>query len=453
MTGSAPASRPEAPEPHWLTALRADGRVRFEALGLPTPRLEAWRHFPLRALRGVDLGASAPAATPPTDLADTIAALRLPGTSACAVFVDGRFAPGLSDLAALPPGARVGGLAAALAATPDALASALGRVAPGADAALVAANAAWFRDGLHIDLPAGAGLGGPLQALFLATAAAPPAAQLRNLVTLGRAAELQLVLRWAGPDGAPYAINAVTELDLAPGANLHLVSVEGEGDAALHVHHVQAALAADATLRAFTLATGGRSARTSVRAELRAAGASAQVDGLYLAAGEQRLDHYTEVDHLAPHTTSDTSYAGLVDGDSVGSYQGVAFIRAGASKAQAAQLHKSLLLSPSAQAHSKPQLEIDHDDVKASHGSTVGQLSAASLFYLVSRGLTPEAARGLLTLAFAKDALSRLGDGPLARALAAHVAAELGADPAAAGIDPALDAFGDDDTDPAEALA
>lgn len=432
MTGSATMR-----EPSWLSALRASGRERFEATGLPSTRLEAWRYFPTRGLRGVELTAPAP----PSAAVDAavVAGARLPGVAGLAVFVDGRFAPALSDLAALPDGLHVGGLADALATDADALEGHLGR----ADATdpLVAANAGAFTDGLRCDVAAGVAVGAPVQALFVATGAAPATGrQPRNVVTLGRAAELTLIVSHVGADAdVAGATNAVTELTLADGATLRHVIVEDEAPGTLHVGHVHARVGRDATFRSFVLALGGSSARTSVRAELSAPGASCDLGGLYLPTGSQRLDHYTEVDHQAPHTSSDSYYAGVIDDDAVGNFLGVVFIREGAAKSDARQLNKNLLMSAGAQANTKPQLEIDNDDVKAAHGATVGQLDERALFYLLSRGLDPRAARGVLTFAFARDALSRAGAGAFAETLARRVVHKLGAD---ANV---LDDHGEDD--------
>ncbi|TNF29457.1 MAG: Fe-S cluster assembly protein SufD [Deltaproteobacteria bacterium] len=410
----------------WLGALKAEGRARFEALGLPSTKAEAWRYFPTRALRGVDLGAAGPEASALD--ADHIAALRLPGTIACAVFVDGRFSAERSDLAALPAGVTIGSLAAALAADPERVRAHLGAVAPSEGAAMVAANEAWFDDGLWVDVPANAAVEGPVEVLFVTTEAAGPATHPRNVLVLGRSAELTLVFGWSGPAGRAYATNAVTEIALGDNATLRLANVEDEGDGATHVHHLQARQGRDSTLKTFSLSLGGEAARTSVRAELGAPGASCHLDGLYLAGGKQRLDHYTEVDHQAPHTQSRQYYGGVIDDRAVGNYIGLVFIREGASKTDAQQLNKNLLLAPTATANAKPSLEIDHDDVKASHGTTVGQLDEKSLFYLLSRGISPEDARGILILAFAQDALARLGEGAHAQALVHRVAAKLGAE-------------------------
>lgn len=432
MTGSA-----TMPEPTWLSALRATGRARFEATGLPSTRLEAWRYFPTRGLRGVDLVTPPAAASP--DVADralaaAVAGARLPGVGALAVFVDGRFAPALSDLGALPAGVHVGGLADALADAADTDADTLKAQLGRADAndPLVAANAAAFADGLRCHVPAGICVADPVQALFVATGAAPDAGrQPRSVVTVGRAAELTLIVSYVGASAdVAGATNAVTELALDDGATLRHVVVEDEAAGAVHVGHVHARVGRDATYRSFVLSLGGDAARTSIRAELTAPGASCDLGGLYLPTGSQRLDHYTEVDHQAPHTSSDSYYAGVIDDVAVGNFLGVVFIREGAAKSDARQLNKNLLLSAGAQANTKPQLEIDNDDVKAAHGATVGQLEERALFYLLSRGLDPRAARGLLTYAFARDALSRVGAGVFAEALARRVVDKLGADAA-----------------------
>ncbi|PIE17217.1 MAG: Fe-S cluster assembly protein SufD [Proteobacteria bacterium] len=428
MTGSATTRRPEvgaAVTAADLTELRARGRQGFAAQGLPSTKAEPWRYFSTRPIskRPVDAAPAAPAPVSAEDIAPWL----LDGVAGTAVFVDGRFEPALSDLQALGQRVRVGGLAAAIEAEPERLGALVGTVASADADGLVAANQAWFADGLFVEVPARAVVEAPILALFYATGggAAERVRQPRNLVLMGRSSQATVVCRYVGAADDAGLTNAVTELSLADNAALRHVEIEEEAPEALHVGRVVGRQGADSQLRSYVLSLGGKAARTAVRAELAGAGAECVLDGLYVAAGEQRLDHYTEIDHLVGHTTSSEYYAGVMDGGAVGNFQGVVYIREGAVDSRTQQLNRNLLLAPGAQANCKPQLEIDNDDVAATHGTTIGQLDPMALFYLESRGIDRDTARGILTFAFAREALGRLGVASLSEALIPRILAKL----------------------------
>jgi len=416
------AARAVAAAEAWLDGVRATGRARFEALGLPTRKLEAWRYFPTRSLRGLELlargpeGGGADAGEAALDALDALlGGASLPGVAGVAVLVDGHFDRARSSLAGLPDGVRVEGLAAALARDADGLRGHLGAIASSEGQAMLAANEASLDDGLVVSVAPGATVREPILALHLASGARP-VVHARELLVLGRGAEATVISSWTG-DGGEYAVNAVTEVALGEGARLRHVKLQEEHARALHVGHVAARVARDARFDSYVLSLGGEAARTSVRSELAGAGAECRLDGLYIGQGQQRHDIYTEIDHLVPHGTSSESYAGILDDRSAGNFLGVVYIREGARRSATRQMSRSLLLSEGAQANAKPQLEIDNDDVTASHGATVGQLDATAVYYLMSRGLAPVDARALLTVAFAREALAGLGDGAWADVL------------------------------------
>ncbi len=392
-----------------VAALNARGRERFAALGLPSTRREAWRYFPTKALRGVDLTKAAPVAgggvapgvaeLASADFADHVARI---------VCVDGRLEASLSTVDVLTA------VEASLGQTSELI----GTVADSDDAPLRAANEGALVAPLVLTMPANTVIDGLVEILHIATG--EQVVQPRLVLALGRSAQLSVAQRFVATPAASavtYVVNAVTEIVLDDNATLDHVEIVDEGAAAFHVNDVVARLHRDSTLRTFTATLGGGSARTAIRAELVGAGASCALDGLYIAKDRERYDHYTEMDHIVGHTDSSEYYAGIMDDRAEGSFQGLVFMREGARKSATAQMNRNLLLSQGAVANSKPQLEIDNDDVKATHGTTVGQLDELALFYLTSRGIEPTRAKAILTFGFARDAISRVRHAGLQKAL------------------------------------
>jgi Fe-S cluster assembly protein SufD len=211
--------------------------------------------------------------------------------------------------------------------------------------------------------------------------------------------------------------NAVTELHVGEGAAVDYVLIQREPDYRFHVGRLAASLERGARLSAHTLSLGGALVRNDAGVLLAGEGAECRLDGLYAAGGTQLVDNHTTVDHAVPHCTSRESYKGILGGRARGVFRGRIHVRPDAQKTSAQQSNANLLLDAGAEVDSKPQLEIYADDVRCSHGSSVGQLDANALFYLRSRGLDAEAARALLTRAFAGEILRALPIPALADAL------------------------------------
>jgi Fe-S cluster assembly protein SufD len=395
--------------PGWLAALRADAAARFLERGFPTTRDEAWRETPLGELPRTayvegDPGLRQPAIAPTAERLGFGGAFR--GREA--VFVNGVLARELSSFDV--EGVALMSLRELLREGPDRLADLFGRLA-GDGSAFAELNTALFADAACLFVEPGARPAGPLHLVYLSSSGpeAPPSASFpRTLVLLGRASEATLVESYGGPNDESYLTAAVTEIVLEDAASLRRVKLERESLRAAHVARVAALVGRDARLADFSVATGGALARTEVEVALEGEGAECTLDGLFVAEGGQLLDTRTSVDHKRPHGTSRQLYKGVLGGRSRGVFRGAVRVRPGAQKTDAQQTNKNLLLSREALVHSTPQLEILADDVKCKHGSTTGQLDPAQLFYLRSRGIGEQAARSLLTYAFASDVVGRL---------------------------------------------
>ncbi|MCA3352295.1 MAG: Fe-S cluster assembly protein SufD [Roseomonas sp.] len=387
----------------WLAALRADAAAHVAARGFPTRRVEAWKYTDLSPV------AQAGFAEPLTAVAGALTLPR-PRAAARAVFVDGRFRADLSALDGLAY--RVASVAQHL---PE-LEGRLGALAPLAEHPMTALNTLMFEDGLVVDVPADADVG-HLELLSIAIDPGRPFAfHPRHIIRLGAGARLTL-LETAMGGGAQYLHNPVFEIDLAEAAVLTHGRAQQEGDGAFHLSMIHARIAAEARYDTMAVSAGARLARMEIHAALTGPKASCHMNTAQLAAGRALVDTTTALDHAAPDCASRQTCKTVLAGQSRGVFQGKILVRREAQKTDGYQMNQALLLSEEAEMDSKPQLEIYADDVKCSHGATIGALDADSLFYLRSRGVPADQARSMLVQAFLHEAFEGLEDDVLREAL------------------------------------
>ncbi len=403
----------------WLAARRRTAIELFASYGFPTRKDEDWKYTDVSplALRQFRSAGSAPVETA------ALAPFRLGAWQL--VFVDGRFAPALSQLDGLPAGVRLTSLAARLRQTPDMLEGWLGRHV-GADRHSVAAlNLAFAEDGAVIEVRRGVELEKPIQLLSVQTAGQDSIQHLRHLILVEESARAAVIESFVAlMPGASFS-TGVTEIDLAAGSELtHYRLVQNGADASqIDTTHVQQGRDSRYSGHAVTL--GGRLLRHELDCALAAEGAECRFNGLTLARGQAQVDTHTRFDHLAPHTTSREWVRGVLDDEARGVFSGRVVVHPNAQRSDAEQSNRNLLLSPRAEADSRPQLEIYADDVKCAHGAATGSLDPEQLFYLRSRGLDAARARQLLVYGFAAAALARLPLDDLRRRLAAALGERL----------------------------
>ena len=387
---------PETAEPR-LRALQAEAMKRAEDRGFPGPRDEAWKYSPTAVL---EKRAFAPAVSNLKLDAARVEKFAIPGfESAHLVFVNGRYEAGLSKP---PQGLRVEPLSSA---GEHALAVPTGWE----EDVFLNLNTALVRDGLLLTLEAGIKLDSPLEILHIsALEAAPASHHLRLVLKLAKGAQATLVERYVGIQGAQNLTNAVVHIELGVGAQLTHVRLQAESGLGFHVGRVLVSQQADSRYISHNLQLGAAWSRLDLHTRLEAAGASAVLRGLYAVSKRQHIDNHTRVDHLVPGTMSDELYRGILDGQGRAVFNGKVVVAEGAVKTDARQANHNLLLSRGAEIDTKPELEIYADDVKCSHGASIGQLDEQQLFYLRSRGLDAESARGLLIAAFAGALLEDL---------------------------------------------
>ena len=400
-------------------------REALEALlrsGLPTRHCEDWKYTSLRLLDAFGFSTTAPSAPLTADALRQAGALLAEG-SLRLVFVDGRFDAGLSRLDGLPPGVRLAPWGAPGAQTPARAREALSPAAR--DGAFDAINRMFARDGMLLELADGACLDAPVVVITMQTRGG--ASHARHILRLGRGASARVIEQHIGVAQAePYLATSVTRAELARGANLQHVRMQDESDAAAHVSQLHAAQGEDSALDAQALVLGARLSRQELHVEHEAPGCRTELRGASVLRAEQHGDMHVRVEHRHPRGTSRTHVRGVFDGAAHGVFTGRVNVHPGAQKTDAGMVNRNLLLSPRAEADTRPQLQIDADDVVCSHGATVGQLEAEALFYLLSRGIAPQDARAMLVQAFIAAALPDIGWEPLRAHVRARLAARQG---------------------------
>jgi Fe-S cluster assembly protein SufD len=404
----------------WLQAQRAAALEIFRNTGLPTLRHEDWKYTDTRPIAQRRFHPVVAAGLPDVGVLRpyTLADHQL-------VFVDGRFAPSLSASACLPAGVEIMSLAETINRVPDRVEPWLGRFVRPERNGFAALNAAFVRDGVFVRLARGTELEAPVHLLFLASGATDSVAYVRNLIVAEAGSRASVIESYAGLADAIGLTNSATEIVLEAGAQLDHYRLGHETESAYHVGSTDAHLGRDSRFTSHSIAFGGRIARHELHAALDAEGAECVLNGLYVTRGRQHVDNHTRIDHHMPHTTSRQWYKGVLDGQSRAVFTGRVVVHPQAQHTDAEQANHNLLLSDTAEADSRPQLEIYADDVKCAHGATVGNLDPEALFYLRSRGLDDIHARSLLVYAFAGDVLARVRLAPLRARLEQQVTERL----------------------------
>jgi Fe-S cluster assembly protein SufD len=410
----------------WLSALRERSAEAAAGMTLPDRRQEAWRYTPLSFL---DKAAYRPAPEAPFDavqlsdieelLLDASDALRL-------VFVNGHLVRALGQSALLPEGVVVASLGGGLGAVPEALQRELGQVAERRNL-FAALNGALMSDGALIQVPAGVACERPIELLHISVGLDDPAiCHPRHLLVLGEGAHAKVVERYCSLGDATYFNNALVEVALQPGAELVHDRLQEESNQAQHLTDLHVRLGRGSRYRLNHVGLGAAWSRTDVRVLFEGEDAQAELNGLMLAADQQLNDVHLDVQHLVPGCASRETFKGILDGKGKVVFDGRILVARDAQKSDAELANDNLMLSRSAEVDTKPQLEIHADDVKCSHGTTVGELDPAMLFYLRSRGIPAATARQMLCQGFAEAVIAEVENAPLRARIAARLAARLG---------------------------
>ena len=423
--GTLLASQPQLATSPWahVNALREQAQTALGALAMPTLRDEAWRFTNLAPLHQLTFKPVPAACRLQTE---DIAPFCLDDAVTRLVFVDGVYAPQLSS-PALEGGVLVSDLPTAMATHPAALKAQLGRQQKLGDNVFAAINTAYLQDAAVLVVPRHVEVAAPVHLLFVATQAGA-LSHPRCLLLAEAGSRVTLIEDYVALQDAAYLVNPVTEIVLADQAHVTHVRVQRDGMQAFHIANCAVSVGRSAHYQSVSLAMGAQLSRYHLSVAL-GEGAGCAVDGLALLADSQLADTHSCIDHAQPHGTSRQLHKCIADGTGHAVFNGKVIVRPGAQRTDSAQSSRNLLLSGRAQVDTQPQLEIFADDVKCTHGATIGQLDAEEVFYLQSRGLSGSAARQLLTYAFGAEIIERIPVPSLKHQLQQRMLAQTGSQP------------------------
>ncbi len=390
----------------WLSRLRIDARRRFDAMGIPKPTDEHWRQTNVQPVAPF----AATVADPAEASAAALDALPLASVLPCRiVLVNGRIDEALSDLSGLPGGVHVQSLSKELAESPGRLEAYIGRATSAESAPFVALNTALFVDGVVVIVDAGVGSTVPLHIVHVAVPGAVRSAiHPRTLIVANAASQVTIVESFVALSAGTYLTNAVTEIVAEPDAHVTHIKIQAEGPECWHVANVAGHQARGAQILSHNVSFGAALTRNDIGSRLDGEGAECHLYGFYLVDGKQHVDNHTWLDHAMPNCPSWEMYKGLLAGNSRAVFNGRILVREGAQKTDAKQSNKNLILGDEAIVYTRPQLVIHANDVKCTHGATIGRLDEASLFYLRTRGIGKDEARNVLIRAFADDVIEKI---------------------------------------------
>lgn len=397
-------------DPAWLAAQRREAWERYQAYPFPTGREEVWRYTDLSWLRINDFAEPDPDATRAPARLPT-QATGIPGdgesqASASAVHVDGSVAEVTLSEEAQRAGVAYVGLDRAVDEYGELLEGKLGALV-GADDVFTAWSLAVHQGGMFLYVPDGVEVADPIQSLHWISAAGV-ALHPRTVVVVGRGAKVVFNDVFAsGPLSRPTLASPVTEMFVGAGAKVGWVTWQDWGPGVRHLAHVKARLERDAVVDTLLVTLGGDFSRTWKECELAGEGSESIMLGLYFPHRNQHFEHWTVQDHAAPRAKSDLLYKGALTGESRSVYYGTIRVRRHAVRSDAYQANRNLTLSSKARADTNPQLEIENNDVRCTHGATVGRIDEQQLFYLMARGVPRPTAERLIVFGFFNDVLER----------------------------------------------
>lgn len=392
----------------WLKSIRKHAITKFSELGFPTPRDEDWRftnvapiarssfHIPLNGIGQV----SAADLTP----------FQFEGQQICElVFINGHYSAELSTHCTLPEGVIVLNLAEAINSQEDILKENLAKYADFENEAFTALNTAFMEDGGFIYIPKGTVVEEPIHLLYISTAGDKPSiTNPRNLIIVEDNCEANIIEQYVSLDENIYLSNVVTEMVVGENSSVGHYLIELESKKAFNISTLRVQQARSSNMRSYSVLLGGSLVRNNIHPVLAGEGCNSLINGLYMSTHRQHMDNYMKIEHVSPHCDSRQLYNGVLDGRSRGVFHGRIIVHEGAQKTDAKQTNRNLLLSDYAQVDTKPQLEIYADDVKCTHGATIGQIDENALFYLRSRGISKEASRDIILNAFTNETLESM---------------------------------------------
>jgi len=383
-----------------LGATRDAAFARFTSTGFPTTRHEEWRHTNVQPIAQTEFVRASATDVQAAAAEPFLLAAEMPHR---VVLVNGRWSKSLSSVDSLPEGLSVRGLREVLESSTS-LRGSLSSTP--AQTPFVDLNTAFFEDGVVVEVAPKAVIADPLHILCLTSPARQPMmVSPRIVIVAGELSQIFIVESYAGVTDGVSLTNAVTQVDIGPGAMVDHVKFQREQPSVFHMSATFARVDRAGRFTSHAVTLGGKIARNDIMSTLAGDGAECTLDGLYVADGDSLVDTHTTIDHAMPHCPSHELYKGILSGRARAVFNGKIIVRQDAQKTNAKQTNKALLLTDDAQVNTKPQLEIFADDVKCTHGAAIGQLDEDAMFYMQARGIAAADARNLLIHAFAGEVL------------------------------------------------
>lgn len=394
----------------WLRKLRREAFARFCEVGFPTTHDEDWRFTDVSAISNAEFRLLRDAHSQVTP--QQLQGWRVEGASCQLVFVNGHFSRELSIIGTVAEGVTVAGLAGELEKSPRLVEQNLGRTLDVYRDSFSALNTAFAEDGAFVHIPRGVVVAEPIYLLFVSVSDGSRVMNHpRTLILADEDSQATVIEEYVTIGDGPVFCNVVTELVAADNTVLSHYRIEREQACTFNVSMLSIHQGRSANIASHSVLLGGALLRNNVHPVLAGAGGECLINGLFLGCDKQHIDNYMLVEHVSPHCGSRQFYNGILDGHAHGVFHGRIIVHKDAQKTDAKQTNRNLLLSDDVQIDTKPQLEIHADDVKCTHGATIGQIDEEALFYLRSRGIAEVSARKLLLLAFAGECLERMNQG------------------------------------------
>ena len=392
----------------FLHDIRENALKKLEELSFPTLKDEDWKYTNVSPILKENFIPAVSADKLVLTKADIEKYLFKKFDYYLAVFVNGIFSPELSDLNDLQDGLTVDSLANVSKNKPELIKEYFGK-AIDINNAFVALNTAYSFDGIVITVAKGKIIEKPVQVLFINGSEKQNILSVpRNLVIAAENSQVKTIFNFAGVDGLPYFTNSITEAFTGDNAVVDIYKIQNENENAFHIEKTQAIQNRSSVFNHHSITFGGSIVRNDLNSVLNGEGIECHYYGIYLGKDKQHIDNHTFVDHAKPNCMSNELYKGILDDDSHGVFNGQIIVRRDAQKTNAFQSNKNVLLSDTAKIDTKPQLEIFADDVKCSHGATIGHLDDVAYFYIRSRGIPDELAKSMLINAFTDDVLETI---------------------------------------------
>ncbi|MDR3667989.1 MAG: Fe-S cluster assembly protein SufD [Ignavibacteriaceae bacterium] len=379
----------------------------FSQLSFPTNKNEEWRFTNIAPLLKHKFK---PAINTQQISREEVNRFRFKGMKCSfVVFENGFYNEELSDIRSVEDQITIKSLSAAIKENNPQIQKHFNKYADTSTQIFTALSTAYIMDGVFIHMPEGKVIDEPIHVLFLSSSKGDEIlSHPRNLIITEKNSQVLIIEHYAGTDNSIYFTNSVTEIFAGENSVVHHTKIQEESKSSFHIGRMETVQDRNSFFTSNMVSLGGAISRNDFNTKFIGPGGESELNGLFLTDGSQLFDAHTLIDHASPHCNSHELYKGILDDKSRGVFNGKVIVRKDAQKTNAFQENNNIILSNEALVNTKPQLEIFADDVKCSHGATVGQLDNEALFYLKSRGIGEEKSRDILIHAFASDVVRRI---------------------------------------------